>query len=225
MKRIFFVFSLILFLMVSCSKGQNIETTRILAIEELENYSYDGLNQGSYRKYALESILEIYKEEINNSKEKTEIYSLNLSAKKDIDNIILTNAEISNIKSAFLESKKDYNMGSGFPEYEFGINHLLWKSASKYILILNQDVDTSLHADVVSSEYYGYYVVWENKLHYFYYLPELISVVYNDKYYTLSEAREEKIVTDEELAFVWKTYYKIFLDLKENGHYFYEFNK
>ena len=127
----------------------------------------------------------------------------------DTTYISLSNQEVDIIKTAYLEEKKDWNFGLGVSAENFEILHCLGKTEDKYIVIIRGD-----HVAEVSIPEYSqiYFIYCESlgKILSFNYLPEQISVIYQEVYYTLQEAYDLSIISDSELIDIFNNFQKIY---------------
>ena len=86
--------------------------------------------------------------------------------------------------------------------------HCLGKDEDKYIVIIKGDHGS----EITIPEYFQYYFVYcetLGKVLTFNYLPEQISVIYEESYYTLEEAYELNIISDIELIHIYNNFSKI----------------
>ena len=114
------------------------------------------------------------------------------------NNIFLSNQEVDIIKTAYLEAKKDWCLGLGALAENFEILHCLGKTEGKYIVIIRGDHEAEFSIPEFSQIYF-IYCESLGKIFCFNYLPEQISVIYQEVYYTLQEAYDLSIISDTEL--------------------------
>ena len=126
----------------------------------------------------------------------------------DTNNIFLSNQEVDIIKTAYLEEKKDWYFGLGVSAENFEILHCLGKAENKYVVIIRGD-----HvAELVTPEYPQRYFIYcesPGKILSFNYLPEQISVINQEVYYTLQDAYNLSIISDSELMDIFNNFSKI----------------
>ena len=173
---------------LSKQKEESINNIASFCLEcEKENYEYSMIFINLEKEEAIK--------EINLEKDVTRIKEIEILCLTKIKEFILNSDEVENIKNTFENEYKKRHIY--YSDYRNNINYFLGKINDAYILIMNYDLDNSYAREYFIDDYP------------FYFIPEQICVIKDDKYYRLCDyiqLRKEdiSIIHERFKQIIWK---------------------
>lgn len=180
-----------------------IEMHKTGSINKIEEYYQEIKAMGTeYRLFFIDDEVENAKEVILNTNDIEKIKIIEENALIKMQSLLLTEAEMKVIKESYYE----YNLEKGIEKNNIQILYYLGQFENDYVVMIKLDTSREPGTVYAPESIRSYSIKTSNKIYFFDEFPALISVNHNNQYYTLKDAANEGLLSDEELQIILYKY-------------------